>query len=148
VQPPANAAVPGFLFTGDLAELKAVGSPYGPRGALVLESNGAGIGVRSFGRIAISSGGGADTGGAAPVSAGASREGRAKTAGASAAKININKATSAELDALIGIGERKAATIIEFRETNGRFSRIEEIKKVPGIGEKLFQRNRDRICVD
>lgn len=148
VQPPANADVPGFLFTGALAELKAVGSPYGPKGALVLESNGTGIGVRSFGRIAISSGGEADAGGPAHASAGAAGGERAKTAGAAAAKININKASSAELDTLSGIGARKAATIIEFRETNGRFSRIEEIKKVPGIGEKLFQRNRDRICVD
>jgi competence protein ComEA len=148
VQPPANADVPGFLFTGALAELKAVGSPYGPKGALLLESNGTGIGVRSFGRIAISSGGEADAGGPAPASAEAAGGERAKTAVSAAAKININKASSAELDALSGIGERKAATIIEFREKNGRFSRIEEIKKVPGIGEKLFQRNRDRIRVD
>jgi competence ComEA-like helix-hairpin-helix protein len=148
VQPPANADVPASLFTGALAELKAVGSPYGPKGALVLESNGTGIGVRSFGRIAISSGGEANAGGPSPASAGTAGGGRAKTAGGPAAKININKATSDELDALSGIGARKAATIIEFRETNGRFSRIEEIKKVPGIGEKLFQRNRDRICVD
>lgn len=145
VQPPAEANVPSFLFTGASAELKAVGSPYELQGALVLESNGTGIGVRSFRQISISSGGGAAAGGPAPVSAGG---GRAGIGGVPGGRININRATAAELDALSGIGERKAATIIEFRETNGRFSRIEEIKKVPGIGEKLFQRNKDRICVD
>lgn len=140
-RPPAAADVPAFLFTGSSAGLKAVGSPYGPQGALVLESNGTGIGVRSFGQIAISSGGGAVAGAPSPPAVAGARA-------APAAKININTATAAELDALSGIGAGKAATIVEFRETYGRFSRIEEIKKVHGIGEKLFQRNKDRLCVD
>lgn len=138
---PPTADVPAFLFTGSSAELKAMGSPYGPQGALVLESNGTGIGVRSFGQIAISSEGGAGAGAQPPPAAAGVRA-------APEAKININTATAAELDTLSGIGARKAATIVEFREANGRFSRIEEIKKVHGIGEKLFQRNKDRLCVD
>lgn len=143
-QPPEDADLPGFLFTGDVAELKACGAPYGPRGALVLESNGAGIGVRSFGRITVASAGGADAG----EGPGSHGNGAPVARSASKGRININSASAQELDALSGIGARKAAMIVEFRQANGRFGRIEDLKKVPGIGEKLFQRNKDRICVD
>ncbi|HOE26378.1 MAG TPA: helix-hairpin-helix domain-containing protein [bacterium] len=143
-QPPVDAALPGFLFTGDVAELKACGAPYGPRGALVLESNGVGIGVKQFGRITVASAGGSDAGGGP----GPPAQGAAAARSASKERININSASAQELDALSGIGAAKAAMIVEFRQANGRFNRIEDLKKVPGIGEKLFQRNRDRICVD
>lgn len=147
-RPSAAADAPGFLFTGASADLKAVGSPYGPQGAMVLESNGTAIGVRSFGRIAISRGDGAADAPSRSLPSPKADAAQRGAGAAPAARININTASAAELDALDGIGARKAATIVEFRETNGRFSRIEDIKKVPGIGDKLFDRNKARLCVD
>jgi competence protein ComEA len=63
-------------------------------------------------------------------------------------KININTALDDELVQLKGIGEKKAARIIEFREINGPFKRPEDLIKVPGIGPKTFEANKDRISVE
>jgi competence protein ComEA len=63
-------------------------------------------------------------------------------------KIDINTASADELMQLKGIGEKKAAIIIEFRETNGPFELPEDILKVPGIGPKTFETNKDRIAVN
>jgi competence protein ComEA len=62
-------------------------------------------------------------------------------------KININVASVEELVQLKGIGPKKAAMIIDFRETNGPFRLPEEIMKVPGIGPKTFEFNKERIEV-
>ncbi|HHY77955.1 MAG TPA: competence protein ComE [Clostridiales bacterium] len=62
-------------------------------------------------------------------------------------KININTAGIAELDSLPGIGEAYAKRIIEYREKNGLFKSIEEIKNVSGIGEKRFEAIKDLITV-
>jgi competence protein ComEA len=63
-------------------------------------------------------------------------------------KININTASADELALLTGIGQKKAARIIEFRETNGPFKLPEDLLKVPGIGPKTFETNKDRIAVE
>ena len=62
-------------------------------------------------------------------------------------KININTATLEDLQALSGIGEVKAKSIIDYREENGDFLRIEEIMEVPGIGEKMFDGIKEYITV-
>jgi len=62
-------------------------------------------------------------------------------------KININTATADELLQLIGIGEKKAALIIEFREKQGPFKSPEDLMKVPGIGIKTFEANQEHIVV-
>jgi competence protein ComEA len=49
---------------------------------------------------------------------------------------------------LKGVGEKKAAVIIEFRETNGPFKLPEDFLKVPGIGPKTFEANKNRIAVE
>lgn len=61
--------------------------------------------------------------------------------------VNINTASSEELCTLDGIGETKAAAIIEYRETNGNFRSAEEIMQVSGISETIFKKNIDRITV-
>jgi competence protein ComEA len=63
-------------------------------------------------------------------------------------KININTASADELMQLKGVGAKKAALIIEYRETNGPFKHPEDFLKVPGIGPKTFETNKDRIAVE
>ena len=63
-------------------------------------------------------------------------------------RININTASADELAQLKGVGEKKAALIIEFRETNGLFKLPEDFLKVPGIGPKTFEANKNRIVVE
>ena len=63
-------------------------------------------------------------------------------------KININTASADELTQLKGVGEKKAAAIIEYRETNGPFKLPEDFLRVPGIGPKTFETNKDRIVVE
>lgn len=61
--------------------------------------------------------------------------------------ININTADAMELTRLKGIGEVRAQSIIEYRESNGLFQTIEEIKQVSGIGEGIFEGIKDEIIV-
>ncbi|MDH3884375.1 MAG: helix-hairpin-helix domain-containing protein [Desulfobacterales bacterium] len=63
-------------------------------------------------------------------------------------RININTASADELAQLKGVGVKKAAVIIEYRETNGPFKLPEDFLKVPGIGPKTFETNKDRIVVE
>lgn len=60
-------------------------------------------------------------------------------------KININEATSAELQTLDGIGEAKAKAIIDYREKNGNFKQIEDIKNVSGIGDSIYEKIKNNI---
>mgnify|MGYP004454824219 FL=1 len=64
------------------------------------------------------------------------------------ALININTAGVDELTKLTGIGNKKALEIIEYRNKNGKFTNIEDIKKVKGIGEKSFNKIKDRIALE
>ena len=60
-------------------------------------------------------------------------------------KVNINTATKEELDTLPGVGELTANKIISYREENGKFKSIEEIKEVSGIGDSKFEQIKDLI---
>lgn len=62
-------------------------------------------------------------------------------------KVNINTATQEELDALPGIGPSIASKIIDYREQNGKFNSIEEIKEVSGIGEAKYEKIKDSITI-
>lgn len=62
-------------------------------------------------------------------------------------KININKATQTELETIPGVGPSTALKIIEYREQNGRFSSIEDIKNVSGIGDAKYEKMKDYITV-
>ena len=69
------------------------------------------------------------------------------TTGVVSALVNINSATADQLCLLPGIGESTAANIIADREQNGPFTCIEDLMRVSGIGERKFERVKDRICV-
>lgn len=62
-------------------------------------------------------------------------------------KVNINTATKEELMKLSNIGESKAEKIIDYRTANGNFTSIEDIKKVSGIGDKLYDSIKENITV-
>lgn len=61
--------------------------------------------------------------------------------------ININEATQTELETLPGIGPSIALKIISYREQEGKFLTIEDIKKVSGIGDNKFENIKGLICV-
>jgi len=62
-------------------------------------------------------------------------------------KVNINTASLAELEKLPRIGPQIAQRILDFRKENGSFKKIEDILKVRGIGEKVFDQLKDLITV-
>lgn len=62
-------------------------------------------------------------------------------------KININTASVEELQTLPGIGESKAKNIISYRESNGNFTKIEDLKEVTGIGDAIYDQIKDYITI-
>lgn len=68
-------------------------------------------------------------------------------AGVKNGKVNINTADASELMTLPGIGEAKAALIIEYRTDSGGFKTIEDIMNISGIKEGMFNRIKDKICI-
>ena len=66
---------------------------------------------------------------------------------ASVEKININQADTKALTTLKGIGKDRADKIIEYREKNGPFQKIEDLMKVKGIGKKIFEQNKNVLSV-
>jgi competence ComEA-like helix-hairpin-helix protein len=63
-------------------------------------------------------------------------------------KINLNRATAAELQLLPGVGTSLSRRIVEFRELKGQFKQIEDIMQVSGIGPKTFERIKDYLTVE
>lgn len=62
-------------------------------------------------------------------------------------KVNINTASAVELENLPGIGETRANDIIRYRQNYGHFQKIEDLLKVPGIGETIYNQLKDQITV-
>ena len=72
---------------------------------------------------------------------------KSETTNTPAGKIKINTAGSEALQTLDGIGEAKAKAIIEYRNKNGNFKNIEDIKNVSGIGDSVYEKIKDNITV-
>ena len=70
-----------------------------------------------------------------------------QSTGSQSKLININTAAESELDSLPGIGPSRAKDIIKYRETNGGFKSIEEIKNIKGIGQSSFEKLKDLITI-
>nr|WP_294866141.1 ComEA family DNA-binding protein [uncultured Pseudogulbenkiania sp.] len=63
------------------------------------------------------------------------------------AAINLNTATQQELESLNGIGPAKAKAIMDYRAKQGPFKTVDELKNVPGIGDKTLEKLRKDIAV-
>jgi len=61
--------------------------------------------------------------------------------------VNINTADAAALQQINGIGPSKANAIIEYRKTNGAFATVDDLVKVPGIGEKSLEQLKPQVTV-
>jgi competence protein ComEA len=76
-----------------------------------------------------------------------------KTAARSAGKpaltgtVNINTASAGELEGLPGIGAKTASLIVEYRQKNGPFKKVEELMNIRGVGEKNFLKIKPQITV-
>lgn len=69
------------------------------------------------------------------------------TSSSSKGKININKATVSELTSIPGVGNSTAEKIVSYRDKNGKFSSIDDIKNVSGIGDAKYEKLKDYITV-
>ena len=78
----------------------------------------------------------------------AQKENNGQTEEKKSEKVNINKATQTELEGLPGIGPATAIKIINYRNENGKFKNIEDIKEVSGIGDAKYENIKDLICVE
>ena len=67
--------------------------------------------------------------------------------GAKVAKIDINKASAVELAKLPRVGPALAQRIIEYREQNGGFRKVDDLMSVKGIGQKTFEQMKDQVTV-
>ena len=62
-------------------------------------------------------------------------------------KINLNTATSEELQTISGIGAKRAEDIIAYRESHGGFQSVDDLKNVSGIGDKTLEKIRESVYV-
>jgi len=72
---------------------------------------------------------------------------RSAAKAAVAVVVNLNTASATELETLPGIGAKTAARIVEYRQKNGPFKKIEELMNIRGVGEKNFLKLKGQITV-
>jgi competence protein ComEA len=72
---------------------------------------------------------------------------RSSTKPSSGAIVNVNTASATELQTLPGVGAKTAGLIVEYRQKNGPFKKVEELMNVRGIGEKNFLKLKPQISI-
>lgn len=86
---------------------------------------------------------------AAPPSAAMELSATAVSAPHAMAPLDLNTADAATLQReLKGIGKTKAEAIVAYREANGKFTSVDELLEIKGIGKALLERNRDKVMVN
>ncbi len=84
---------------------------------------------------------------ATPAAQESSRKNTESSSASASAPINLNTASVAQLETLPGIGRSTAERILEYRQKNGSFKKIEDLMNVRGVGEKSFLRLKPLITV-
>ena len=84
---------------------------------------------------------------AGPAAAGLPSERVVTVAAAVDAKVNINTADVKELMKLSGVGRGLAEKIVQYRDAHGPFKKATDLRKVEGVGDGLWEKNRERIVV-
>ena len=100
--------------------------------------------VRILASLAIAA---ALVGGTTATAATAQSNSSSQAQPAAPAPLNLNAATQADLEKLPGIGAATAKSIIEYRQKNGGFKKVEELMNVKGIGEKSFLKLKALVTV-
>ncbi len=77
----------------------------------------------------------------------AGQEKPSKPAAGATAPVNLNTASVAQLEALPGVGLKTAERIIEYRQKNGGFKKVEDVMNVRGVGEKGFLKLKPMLSV-
>ena len=90
---------------------------------------------------------GAASSGSAQSSSSSSKQSSETSTSVASGKVNINTATVEQLTTLKGVGEATAQKIIDYRQQNGSFKKIEDLKNVSGIGDKRYAALKDSITV-
>ncbi|MED2253114.1 helix-hairpin-helix domain-containing protein [Brevibacillus parabrevis] len=125
----------GALPQADLDQIN-LAQPLADGTALIIPAKGS-SGTSPLPGVGLPSPASVQVGGNGTPSAGSSKQ-PGKT-------VNLNSATVQELMTLPGIGESRAAAILEYRTQVGRFRSVDELKKVSGIGAKMFEKIKDHI---
>ena len=89
----------------------------------------------------------AATGSAAEQKPAAPAKAAAAAKATASSPVNLNTATQAQLETLPGVGARAAERILEYRQKNGNFKKVEDLMNVKGIGEKAFLKLKPLITV-
>ena len=89
----------------------------------------------------------AATGSAAEQKPAAPAKAAAAAKATASSPVNLNTATQAQLETLPGIGAKAAERILEYRQKNGNFKKVEDLMNVKGIGEKAFLKLKPVITV-
>lgn len=69
-------------------------------------------------------------------------------AGNASGKVNLNTADLDQLQTITGIGAKRAQDIIDYRESSGGFTSVDDLKNVSGIGDKTLEKIREEVTVD
>ena len=89
----------------------------------------------------------AATGAAADQKTASAKSTAATVKATAASPVNLNTATQAQLETLPGIGAKAAQRILEYRQKNGNFKKIEDLMNVKGIGEKAFLKLKPLLTI-
>ena len=89
----------------------------------------------------------AATGTAADQKAAAAAKAPSAAKATPASPVNLNTATQAQLETLPGIGAKAAQRILEYRQKNGNFKKLEDLMNVKGIGEKAFLKLKPLLTI-